>query len=77
MSFHAIFFPFLLAFIHVIWMDSAQYKVEYNILHIVDKKKNKRMYPEVKVIRVERRRARYMRKFSLADNSNLEDIKAS
>jgi len=44
----------------------------------VDKKKNnKRMYPEVKVIRMERQIARYMRKFSLADNSNLEDIKAS
>lgn len=54
-------------------------KVENNILHIAGKikKKNRQLSPEIKVIRMERRRARYMRKFSLPGDSNVEDIKAT
>lgn len=54
-------------------------KVDNNILHIAGKikKKNRQLSPEIKVIRMERRRARYMRKFSLPGDSNVEDIKAT
>lgn len=54
-------------------------KVENNILHIAGKikKKNRQLRPEIKVIRMERRRARYMRKFSLPGDSNVEGIKAT
>eukprot|EP01018_Ginkgo_biloba_P035823 Gb_01047 [translate_table: standard] len=53
-------------------------KVDNNVLHVAGKvKKNKQVNPEVKVIRRERRRARYMRKFTLPVNANAEDIKAT
>jgi len=57
--------------------NNIKAKVEHNILHVAGKKKKPQLHPEVKVIRMERRRARYMRKFSLPRDSNLEDIKAS
>jgi HSP20 family protein len=58
--------------------NNIKVKVDNNILHIAGKKKkNKQLNPEVKVIRMERRKARYMRKFSLPGDSNVEDIKAT
>ena len=59
-------------------MDYAQDKVENNILHIVGKKKKtEQLNLEVKVIRMERQMARYVRKFNFPKDSNLEDIKAT
>ncbi|XP_021754977.1 17.6 kDa class II heat shock protein-like [Chenopodium quinoa] len=60
-------------------------KVEKGILHVSGKKKKKQIIGEptttgnegVKVIRIERRRARYMRKFTLSADANHEDIKAA
>ncbi|KAH9309953.1 hypothetical protein KI387_037864, partial [Taxus chinensis] len=54
-------------------------KVENNILHIAGKKKKKKQQfgPEIKIIRLERRRARYMRKFTLPGDANVEDINAA
>ena len=57
-------------------------KVENGILHVSGKKK-KQMIGEptnkegVKVIRIERRRARYMRKFILPDDAFSQDVKAT
>ena len=54
----------LLLFMSFGWILQA--KVEKNILHIAGKKReNKPLNPEVKVIRMERQRARYMRKHML------------
>lgn len=58
-------------------------KVENGILYISGKKKKSQIGQStagregVKPMRIERRRARYMRKFTLPDNSNPEDVKAT
>ncbi|GLJ49072.1 hypothetical protein SUGI_1035200 [Cryptomeria japonica] len=59
--------------------NQIKVKVENNILHIAGKikKKQKQLGPEIKIIRLERRRARYMRKFTLPGDANAEDIKAT
>ncbi|KAJ8430438.1 hypothetical protein Cgig2_025865 [Carnegiea gigantea] len=46
-------------------------------LHVTGKKKKQQMGEGVKVLRVERRRARYMRKFTLPADASHEDVKAT
>lgn len=66
-------------------MDDDQVKVENGILHVAGKKKaavearrgSKEESEGVKAIRIERRRARYMRKFTLPHDANQEDVKAT
>ncbi|KMS99834.1 hypothetical protein BVRB_1g016860 [Beta vulgaris subsp. vulgaris] len=64
--------------------QNIKVKVENGILHVSGKKKKKQIIGEpaagnegVKVIRIERRRARYMRKFTLAADASHEDVKAA
>lgn len=56
-----------------------QVKLENGVLHVTGKKqKSKAAASEgVKPIRIERRRAKYMRKFTLPEDANAEDVKAS
>ncbi|CAO2835175.1 unnamed protein product [Amaranthus hypochondriacus] len=63
--------------------QNIKVKVENGILHVSGKKKKKQIIGEpinnegVKVIRIERRRARYMRKFILAEDASSQDVKAT
>ncbi|KNA03208.1 hypothetical protein SOVF_211400 [Spinacia oleracea] len=66
--------------------QNIKVKVENGILHVSGKKKKKQIIGEpttttgnegVKVIRIERRRARYMRKFTLSENASHEQVKAA
>ncbi|XP_058106562.1 18.8 kDa class II heat shock protein-like [Magnolia sinica] len=55
-------------------------KVENGVLHVAGKKKKKKAGEEkegVKAIRVERRRSRYMRKFTLPQDANPEEVNES
>lgn len=70
----------------IVLTNREQVKVENGILHVSGKKKKKQIIGEpttttgnegVKVLRIERRRARYMRKFTLAADANYEDVKAA
>ncbi|KAF5199616.1 17.6 kDa class II heat shock protein [Thalictrum thalictroides] len=64
--------------------NNIKVKVENGMLHVAGKKKKKNAEGEttvesnngVKAIRIERRRARYMRKFSLPDDANQQEVKA-
>ncbi|KAJ4958305.1 hypothetical protein NE237_025416 [Protea cynaroides] len=65
-------------------VNNIKVKVENGILHVAGKKKKvaagKAAGTEVggmKPIRIERRRARYMRKFTLPQDANQEDVKAT
>jgi len=57
--------------------EYEQVKVEKGILHVTGKKKKQPMGEGVKVLRVERRRARYMRKFTLPADATHEDVTAT
>ncbi|OVA02947.1 Alpha crystallin/Hsp20 domain [Macleaya cordata] len=67
-------------------VKNIKVKVENGILHVAGKIKKRKAGGEstagneqggVKAIRIERRRARYMRKFTLPQDANHEDVKAS
>ncbi|XP_043716486.1 17.6 kDa class II heat shock protein-like [Telopea speciosissima] len=63
-------------------VNNIKVKVENGILHVAGKKKKKATAAgtegeEVKPIRIERRRARYLRKFTLPHDAQQEDVKAT
>lgn len=70
-------------------MVFGQVKVENGVLHVTGKRKKNKQSDEttsssassegggVKALRLERRRARYMRKFTLPPTANPEDVKAT
>ncbi|XP_042484742.1 17.1 kDa class II heat shock protein-like [Macadamia integrifolia] len=67
-------------------VNNIKVKVENGVLHVAGKKKKAASVAkaagtgagkEVKPIRIERRRARYMRKFTLPQDANQEDVKAT
>ncbi|GAB4862044.1 hypothetical protein Ancab_037298 [Ancistrocladus abbreviatus] len=79
---HPTFYSFLLD-MPGLDVSNIKVRVENGVLHVTGKKKKKQQLiagepaEGLKAIRIERRRARYMRKFTLPPDADQEDVKAT